>query len=169
MTADRAVLRALNRFARNSELMSLLDAPGLTRLARCGVNEHRDAQDVIVRQGDVGGQKFYLIVAGEVSVHVRNDFEDEQRVVATLTPGHFFGEIGTLTQQPRSATVVCKTPVELVAFDREPVLQVFADYPSVKEVIGSVGLARTEENLRVEGLPENMDVDLATMLEGPED
>ncbi|MEM6732797.1 MAG: cyclic nucleotide-binding domain-containing protein, partial [Myxococcota bacterium] len=152
MSLNRAVMRALDRFARNSKLLYLLDRAGLEQLAAHGTIEHRDADETIVRQGDENGHTFYLIVAGEVRVLVHD--VAGPREVATLDAGNFFGEIGTLTQQPRSATVVSQTPVELVAFQREPVLEVLQDYPSAREVIGRVGLARSEENLRGDGLAE---------------
>lgn len=169
MSMHRAVLRALDRFAQNSELLALLDRAGLERLSRCGTIEHREAGEVIVLQGDEAGQTFYLIVAGELSVSVRGEEDGEERQVATLNGGHFFGEIGTLTRQPRSATVRTLTPVELVVFGREPVLEVLSAYPAVKEIIGSVGLARTEENLRSDGLSEIIEGGLAEALEGPDE
>lgn len=167
----RAVMRALDRFARNSKLLSLLDTPGLERLAESGRIEHREQDDVIVRQGD-DSHTFYLIVAGSVRVIVRDG--GHEREVAKLDGGNFFGEIGTLTNQPRSATVVCETPVELVVFERDPVLDVLRDYPRVHEVVGKVGLARSEENQRGHGLAEALEGDhdeiggLADLLEGPD-
>lgn len=169
MSMHRAVLRALDRFAKNSELLALVDRPGLERLSTCGSIEHREADEVVVRQGDIDGQTFYLIVAGSLAVWVQGEQGDGIRQAATLTGGHFFGEIGTLTRQPRSATVRTLTPVELIAFPREPVLAVLSEYPAVKEIIGSVGLARTEENLRGDGMSEIMVGGLAEALEGPDE
>ncbi|MEL6545794.1 MAG: cyclic nucleotide-binding domain-containing protein [Myxococcota bacterium] len=174
VTLNRAVMRALERFARNSKLLSLLDRAGLERLAASGGIEHREEGENIVVQGE-RGQTFYLLVAGNVRVLVRD--AQGEREVATLDPGNFFGEIGTLTEQPRSATVHCVTPVELVVFERLPVLNVLMDYPAAREVIGEVGLARSEENQRAQfgqGLAEALEDDddeiggLADLLEGPE-
>lgn len=171
MSMNRAVKRALDRFARNSKLLALLDERGLERLAVSGGIEHREEGEVIVRQGE-DSHTFYLIVAGTVRVLVRDTVYE--REVAKLDGGNFFGEIGTLTEQPRSATVVCETPVELVVFERAPVLEVLRDYPTAREVVGKVGLARSEENQRGQGLAEALEGDddepggLAELLEGPE-
>ncbi|MEL6340684.1 MAG: cyclic nucleotide-binding domain-containing protein [Myxococcota bacterium] len=155
----QAVRRALERFARNSELLSLLDAEAIQRLSHCGQIEHRDAAEIIVRQGDSESHNFYLLVAGSVGVRVDDGLDT--REVATLEAGNFFGEIGALTQQPRSATVISETPVELIAFERESVLAVLFDYPAAREAVGRVGLARSEQNLTGQGLAES--------LEGPEE
>ena len=144
MPLDPQTIEALVAFAKNSKLLALLDRPGLARLAAHGVAEHHEAGATIVSQGDVGNT-FYLISAGAVSVRVR---EAGNKEVAKLGPGMFFGEIAVVTRQPRSATVVAAEPSRLVAFPREPLVGLIRDYPQLREVIGAVGLARAEENLR---------------------
>lgn len=139
-------------------MLALLDAEGLQRLARGGAVEHLEEGTEIVREGEQG-RTFYLIVAGEVRVLI----ESGTKEVARLNAGAFFGEIAVMTKQPRSATVECTQPVEIVAFDREAVLPVFADYPKVREIIGEVGLQRSEANLQHEA---EDDTGLADLLEG---
>lgn len=154
-----AVQRALMRFARNSRLLALLDDSGLERLAAAGAVEHLDEGVEVVREGEQG-RTFYLVVAGEVRVLV----EQGAKEVARLGAGAFFGEIAVMTKQPRSATVECTQPVEIIAFDREAVLPVLADYPKVREIIGEVGLQRTEANLQTDD-----ELGLADLLEGNAD
>ena len=59
--------------------------------------------DEIVKQGDPG-DGFYLISAG--SYEVRKDGA-EQMVLARLEEQSFFGEMSLVTDEPRSASVVC--------------------------------------------------------------
>ena len=138
-----AVQRALERFARSSKLFALLDDAGVERLARAGELRSFGAGDVIVEQGEVGTE-FYLISVGEVRVMV----EEAGGEVARLGAGSFFGEIAVITRQPRTATVQCTEPSQLIRFEREPVVAILQDYPKVKEVLGGVGLMRSEENLQ---------------------
>jgi nitroimidazol reductase NimA-like FMN-containing flavoprotein (pyridoxamine 5'-phosphate oxidase superfamily) len=70
------------------------------------------AGDVIVRQG-APADKFFILSEGEVEV-VREDDGDE-RAVATLKSGQFFGEMAVLRDQPRTATVRALTPTSLLA------------------------------------------------------
>ena len=153
---------ALQRFAQNSKLFSLLDSFGLERLARSGQIQHFEPATLVVRQGDPG-DRFYLIIEGEVRVLV----EEAGGEVARLGSGNFFGEVGVLTKQPRSATVETVKSCEMIAFDREPVLGLLEDYPRVKEVVGTVGLLRSEENL--DRASAESDGGLASILEGSDD
>lgn len=71
----------------------------------------------IVRQGDLP-DRFYILAKGEVLVKQRRDEGSEVDLV-TLAPGQYFGEIGLLSMVPRTASVYAKTPVEVLALDRE--------------------------------------------------
>lgn len=71
----------------------------------------------IVREGSPA-DTFYIVARGEVEV-VREDAGGRQVRLAILEPGQFFGEVGLLVDTPRTASVRAKSPVELLAVDRE--------------------------------------------------
>ncbi len=75
------------------------------------------AGQVIVRQGDAP-DRFYIITKGEVGV-TRRDQSGQEVELATLAAGQYFGEIGLLSQTPRTASIRAKTTVELLTLDRE--------------------------------------------------
>jgi len=75
--------------------------------------------EVIISQGEEG-DAFYVVGAGQLEV--RRDDE----AIATLGPGDHFGEIALLTDVPRTASVVAKTPTRLFRLDREGFEQVVA-------------------------------------------
>ncbi len=60
--------------------------------------------EVIFRQGDPGNC-MYDILWGSVGVYAEYGTPNEKKL-AELRPGDFFGEMGLLEQSPRSATVV---------------------------------------------------------------
>lgn len=62
--------------------------------------------EVLCEEGDLG-DALYLIVEGEAEV------VKDQRVMTTLGPGEAFGEMALLTGEPRSATVIARTAMEL--------------------------------------------------------
>jgi len=65
----------------------------------------------VFRQGDPGGS-MYVIRAGKV--RVLKESHGRQRVVTTLGPGDFFGEMAVVTGRPRSATAEVVEEAELL-------------------------------------------------------
>jgi uncharacterized protein YhbP (UPF0306 family) len=71
---------------------------------------------VIVRQG-APADKFFIIIDGEVEI-VRED-DGQQRTLATLTRGQFFGEMAILRNSPRMATARAVGQTTLFAMERD--------------------------------------------------
>jgi CRP-like cAMP-binding protein len=69
-------------------------------------------RDTIIRQGETG-DAFYAIRSGQVEVL------KDQKVVGTLGPGGYFGEVALLLDVPRTASVRATTPVRAFRLDRE--------------------------------------------------
>ena len=71
---------------------------------------------VIVRQG-APADKFFIIIDGEVEI-LRED-DGQQRTLATLKRGQFFGEMAILRNSPRMATARAVGPTTLFAMERD--------------------------------------------------
>ncbi len=93
------------------------------------------AGTTIVRQG-APAEKFFIIVAGRVEV-VRDDGGSE-RLVATLGPGQFFGEVAILRDMPRTATVRALTGVSLLTMDDEIFLSLIAQSLGTTRDLGEI-------------------------------
>jgi ATP-binding cassette subfamily B protein len=72
--------------------------------------------EVIVRQG-APADRFYIVVDGAVDV-IRLE-EGEERTLARLRRGQFFGEMAILRDIPRTATVKSVRSTTLLAMDRD--------------------------------------------------
>ena len=131
-------------FAKSSKLFGFLDDAGRQRMMAIARKETRSAKEVICQEMEAG-ETFWVILAGEVAV-TGEDVVGEKEV-ARLGVRQFFGEVSAVLGQPRTATVTAATDLDLLAFDREPVLEILQDYPKVKEILGKVGLIRSEDTV----------------------
>jgi small-conductance mechanosensitive channel len=89
----------------------------------------------LTRQGAVA-HWLYLIVQGEASVLVETD--GVSTPVSTLRDGDFFGEMGMLTGEPRSASVLAVTDVDCYRLDKVGFAQVLAARPGMADDISAV-------------------------------
>ena len=74
------------------------------------------AGEVIIRQGEPGS-RFYVITAGQAEV-TKHGRDGQDREVAVLGPGRYFGEIALLRGSGRTATVRALTDLAVVSLDR---------------------------------------------------
>jgi CRP-like cAMP-binding protein len=79
---------------------------------------------VLCKEGEYGSE-FYLILEGSASVRRNN------RKLAEVGPGQYFGELALLDRQPRSATVVADTDMRLLVLGRREFLGLVESVPSI--------------------------------------
>jgi phosphoserine phosphatase RsbU/P len=84
---------------------------------------------VLCRQGDVG-DTFYVILDGIVDVTQQVE-SGRERQLATLSAGHYFGEMGLLDNRPRLATVITRQPTHVLEIDGETLQRLIAASPDV--------------------------------------
>ena len=76
-------------------------------------------------QGD-SGEYFYIIKEG-TAICSQVDADGNDKTVATLNSGNYFGEIALLTTKPRQATVKAKGNLTVLAIDRATFIRVFGN------------------------------------------
>jgi CRP-like cAMP-binding protein len=91
--------------------------------------------DELLREGDFAGE-FFLIEEGEAEV-----VQDGERI-ATLAAGDFFGEIGLVETDRRTASVVATTPMEVMVMYRAEFDQMKKELPTVADRIQAAIRAR---------------------------
>lgn len=87
--------------------------------------------ELLYREGDPS-DALYVIVEGEVSVQGDGPPRVE---MARLGPGGFLGEMALMTDQPRTATVVCVSGAELLRIDRHTLSRVLANHGDVLRAV----------------------------------
>jgi CRP-like cAMP-binding protein len=134
----------LEKFRAQSKLFGLLDEAGQVRLMGAAKVEKHPAGAVVVKQGETG-DAFFIVCEGRLEVIVEDD--GGARPIATLDRSAFFGEMGALLGETRSATVKALTPIELMRFEMPAVKGIINDYPAVRQVLVRLALKRGEDNL----------------------
>jgi CRP/FNR family transcriptional regulator, cyclic AMP receptor protein len=136
MAADRELLARL----RTVPLFEGLSDKELKHvLAQSIIVDHEAGRD-IVEQGHLGAG-FHLILEGQATV------SQGSRIVGTIGPGDYFGEISVIDGKPRSATVMTNSPVRtlaLAAWDFRPLLEAHPAF-SRKILLGLCQAIRTAE------------------------
>ena len=72
------------------------------------------AGTLLFSEGD-DGEVMYVIQSGEVEI--RRRIKDQDRVLAVLPAGEFFGEMAIVNDRPRSATAVVRRQARLLVID----------------------------------------------------
>ena len=93
----------------------------------------------LAREGQFA-HEFFIIEDGAAAVVVNGDR------IAELGAGDFFGEIGLLETERRTATVVATTPMELIVMFEREFRQMEREMPSVATRVRSAIRARLEAN-----------------------
>mmetsp|Transcript_70278 Transcript_70278/g.183216 ORF Transcript_70278/g.183216 Transcript_70278/m.183216 type:complete len:395 (+) Transcript_70278:143-1327(+) len=92
-------------------LLQSMDAYERSQLADALRSEAFNEGQVIVSEGEVG-QKFYIIEEGEAVAH-KGGVQ-----VMSYGIGDYFGELALIRNQPRAATVTCKTVAKILSIDK---------------------------------------------------
>lgn len=102
-------LRAFGAIAESLGRLPLFDSASratLEQLARAAIEETVEPGTVVIRDGDEADD-FFVILTGEFEVSVGD--EATRRVINTMGPLDWFGEIGLIQRRPRTATVTATT------------------------------------------------------------
>ena len=125
---DKARLKAIPLFAN-------LDDHDLQVIATFADETSASEGDVVVREGDFS---YELMVIEEGTADVRRGSE----TVATLGPGDFFGEMGVVNNEMRTATLVATSSVRLITLTTWE-LKRMRNMPGVMEKINEAIAARS--------------------------
>ena len=139
--SERDAVKRLDAI-RRTELFANLPQEEQQMLAGHLVHAPFAAGDVITRQGAVA-HWLYLIIRGEARVLV--DGPRGRLNVATLRDGAIFGEMGMLTGEARSASVMAITAVDCYRLDKAGFAKVMQQRPEIATEMTAIVEARNAE------------------------
>lgn len=101
----------LARAMRKVEFFAPLNVGELEQIVKYIMLCRYKTGEKVIRQGEPG-DAFYIVYDGAVSVCVRQ-YLFFSKALKRLGPGDFFGEMALLSNDPRSASVICEEPTRL--------------------------------------------------------
>jgi len=78
------------------------------------IGKELPAGTIIFREGETG-REMYVIQSGKINITKK--IRDVEKVLATIGPGDFFGEMSTLNNKPRSASAVVVESAKLLVVE----------------------------------------------------
>jgi CRP-like cAMP-binding protein/Fe-S-cluster-containing hydrogenase component 2 len=135
--------RSLSNHLRSVPLFSTLEEDFVRYLCERVELVSYNKGDIICRQGDPA-DAFYLIRLG--MVRVAENLAGGEMVRTYLGRGDFFGEIGLITQQNRTATCSALDAVDVVRIKAADFEVMLEQYPEIRSQIESVAQSRLEES-----------------------
>jgi CRP/FNR family cyclic AMP-dependent transcriptional regulator len=120
--------------------------------ARCSRAEMKEivklADEIDLREGKEmtregsSGREFFVLLEGSAVV------KKNSRLVYSLVPGDFFGEIALVSHAPRTATVVATSPVRALVITDRSFRRLLDDSPQVKtKVMEAMAMRLAPETL----------------------
>jgi len=134
MASKKAMLQYLQKVP----LFSSLTTKDLEKIAKAGDTLTLPAGQMIIDQGQTGREAF-VIINGEATVR-RNG-----KKITTVGTGAVLGELSLLDHGPRTATVTCDTPCEVIVIDQRHFSAVLSDVPALSQKIMANLAARIRE------------------------
>jgi len=107
--------------------------------------------ETVTRQGNVA-HWLYILISGKVEIRIRGE-GGVSKDVATIDSPSFFGEMGLMTGEPRTADVVALTDVECYRLDKDAFNHVMQERPKIAEEFSHTLATRRAELL---GVRENL-------------
>lgn len=102
--------------------------------------------EVICKAGDPG-DKMFIIINGKVNVVVSSE-DSEEKVIASLGGGDYFGEMSLLTGEPRSASVITTEPSEMFILNKIDFDLIVERFPSITLSMGKIMSQRLRDTLQ---------------------
>ncbi len=128
-------------FLRTVDLFKHLTPTQLTDIAEKMKRRRYGRDEAIIREGE-SGEEFFLIGHGFVDVRKRGT-EAEERHVATIGAGNFFGERALIADEPRNATCIAASDrVEVFALDKATFKHALDTSASFKDQVQAIYFQR---------------------------
>ena len=130
-TVSTAVLKAVPLFASFPE--------DQLRMLTTMVTRRSASRSTTIMAGGDATDSLYIVLSGRLKV-MMSDAEGKEVILSILGPGEFFGEMGLIDDEPRSATVVTIEPCELLSIAKRDFKKSLAENFDMNMALTTSGL-----------------------------
>lgn len=135
---------------RQFDILSSLSNHELTQLISLGELRHAERGEVVIKRGDPGDALFFVLAG---AVRARILVGGEEKTLAKISAGEFFGDMAMFTQSPRSADVIADGPTRLLRFGADAFKLLIGQNPAAAApmlfgIAGSMAHRIMEDNQR---------------------
>lgn len=131
----------------HSEVMSTLPEQEKYKLASLLSPCYVQPKQVLCREGETGDY-FYVIGIGEADVYKGKTW------INRLRSGDIFGEMSLLTGEPRSATIIAATAMELYQLDQNNFVEILTQSPHLGLVLSRTLARRLQLAVQFQQVPQ---------------
>jgi CRP/FNR family cyclic AMP-dependent transcriptional regulator len=117
-TVSTAVLKAVPLFASFPE--------DQLRMLTTMVTRRSASRSTTIMAGGDATDSLYIVLSGRLKV-MMSDSDGKEVILSILGPGEFFGEMGLIDDEPRSASVVTIEPCELLSISKRDFKKCLSD------------------------------------------
>lgn len=113
-----------------------------------GMEKKLTSGEVLFKEGDKG-DVMYLIREGKIKI--AKGHGDDEKVLAVLKEGDFFGEMAIIDNSPRSASAIAASEVSLLVIDKDTFRSKIKENPLIEYVLETLSrrLRTTDEQIRL--------------------
>ena len=113
-----------------------------------GMEKKLEQGEVLFNEGEKG-DVMYLIREGKIKITKGKD--EDEKVLAVLKEGDFFGEMAIIDGSPRSAGAIAASTVSLLVIDKETFRSKIKENPLIEYVLETLSrrLRTTDEQIRL--------------------
>ena len=133
------------------DIFSCLDEHTLADLEKAAVRKKFTKNALLFSRGDAS-DSMYVIVEGKVKAVLYNE-EGKEILLSIFGPGDYFGEIGMLDGQPRTASLVTKTACSLLMLKRHALDSIIFNNAAMSaKLLRQMLLKLRQATIRIENL-----------------
>jgi CRP-like cAMP-binding protein len=143
------------KFLRGISFFSMLDENTLRLLAQASIFRHLEKGTILFFQFDPA-EYAYIVEQGNISI-VLSSPDGRDMIINEMRAGDMFGELGILTNQPRSTSAIARTISQVLVIPRAAFLRVVDAEPQLARRMLEMTAQRLQQSGEREGALAFMD------------